>query len=375
MALKGITVLELGGLAPSQFCGHILKDFGAKVIRIDKVGHVGPHEQFLGNGKKSVSINLKRPQGRDVLKKLCIKSDVLIEPFRAGVMEKLGLGPGVLMDKNDKLIYARLSGFGQVGELSKSAGHDINFLALSGVLSLLGWRGKHPIPPCNILGDFAAGSVLCALGIVMALFERTRSGKGQVVDLSITRGCSYLASWILATKDSLWSDQRGHNLLDGGAYLYNTYETKDGKWMAVGALEKKFYDNVLIGLGLKEEDCPHFSENGFSIFTKIFKEKTQNDWIKIFKNLDACVTPVLSLEESINSRLEDFTTKSNTPLPLPLPEPRLHPSFDNSHPTSYVSPMVGEHTEAVLLETGFSKAEIQHLVEQNIVYLSQKSKL
>ncbi|XP_066909340.1 alpha-methylacyl-CoA racemase isoform X3 [Halyomorpha halys] len=327
MALKGITVLELGGLAPSQFCGHILKDFGAKVIRIDKVGHVGPHEQFLGNGKKSVSINLKRPQGRDVLKKLCIKSDVLIEPFRAGV------------------------------------------------LSLLGWRGKHPIPPCNILGDFAAGSVLCALGIVMALFERTRSGKGQVVDLSITRGCSYLASWILATKDSLWSDQRGHNLLDGGAYLYNTYETKDGKWMAVGALEKKFYDNVLIGLGLKEEDCPHFSENGFSIFTKIFKEKTQNDWIKIFKNLDACVTPVLSLEESINSRLEDFTTKSNTPLPLPLPEPRLHPSFDNSHPTSYVSPMVGEHTEAVLLETGFSKAEIQHLVEQNIVYLSQKSKL
>ncbi|CAH1388481.1 unnamed protein product [Nezara viridula] len=307
MALKGITVLELSGLAPSQFCGHILADFGAKVIRIDKVGHLGPHEQLLGHGKKSVSVNLKLQQGRDVIKKLSTKSDVLIEPFRAG--------------------------------------------------------------------DFAAGSVLCALGIVMALFERTRTGKGQVVDLSITRGCSYLASWIFATKDSLWSDQRGRNLLDGGTYLYNTYETKDGKWMAVGALEKKFYDNVLIGLGLKEEDCPYFSENGFSIFTRIFKEKTQAEWIKIFKNLDACVTPVLSLEESINSRSEDFTANTNTHLPLPLPEPRLSQSFGSSPSNSYKSPLVGEHTEAVLLEAGYSKTEIKELAEQNIVYLSQKSKL
>ncbi|CAH1388480.1 unnamed protein product [Nezara viridula] len=375
MALKGITVLELSGLAPSQFCGHILADFGAKVIRIDKVGHLGPHEQLLGHGKKSVSVNLKLQQGRDVIKKLSTKSDVLIEPFRAGVMERLGLGPEILTGINDKLIYARLSGFGQVGEISKSAGHDINFLALSGVLSLLGWNGKHPTPPCNILGDFAAGSVLCALGIVMALFERTRTGKGQVVDLSITRGCSYLASWIFATKDSLWSDQRGRNLLDGGTYLYNTYETKDGKWMAVGALEKKFYDNVLIGLGLKEEDCPYFSENGFSIFTRIFKEKTQAEWIKIFKNLDACVTPVLSLEESINSRSEDFTANTNTHLPLPLPEPRLSQSFGSSPSNSYKSPLVGEHTEAVLLEAGYSKTEIKELAEQNIVYLSQKSKL
>lgn len=374
MALKGITVLELSGLAPSQFCGHILSDFGAKVIRIDKVGHVGPHEQILGHGKKSVSINLKLQQGRDVLKKLSAKSDVLIEPFRAGVMERLGLGPEVLMGGNDKLVYARLSGFGQTGELSKWAGHDINFLSLSGVLSLLGWNGKNPTPPCNILGDFAAGSVLCSLGIMMALFERTRSGKGQVVDLSITRGSSYLASWIFATKDSLWPDQRGHNLLDGGAYLYNTYETKDGKWMAVGALEKKFYDNLLIGLGLKEEDCPYFSENGLSIFTKIFKEKTQSEWIEIFKNLDACVTPVLSLEETINSRSEDFKAHSNTPLPLPLPEPRLGRSF-SSYTKSYKVPLLGEHTEAVLLEAGYTKTEIQKLAEQNIVHLSQKSKL
>ncbi|KAG8456742.1 hypothetical protein GDO86_002504 [Hymenochirus boettgeri] len=245
MALAGVRVLELAGLAPAPFCGMILADFGAKVIRVDKASSLTTIDT-MARGKKSIAVNLKSSEGVGLIKKLCKKSDVLIEPYRHGVMENLGLGPDVLLEENPHLIYARLTGFGQSGKYSKSAGHDINYVSLSGLLSKLGDKSKNPSPPLNLLADFAGGGVMCALGIVMSLYERTRSGKGQVIDASMVEGAAYVGSFLWKSqKLGLFSRPRGDNLLDGGSPFYCTYGTADGKYMAVGALESQFYAEFL----------------------------------------------------------------------------------------------------------------------------------
>ncbi|XP_076835762.1 alpha-methylacyl-CoA racemase isoform X3 [Brachyhypopomus gauderio] len=302
MALAGVRVIELAGLAPAPFCGMILADFGAKVIRIDRT-KVAMTVDTQARGKRSVTLNLKSPEGVEVLKTLCIKSDVVLEPFRKGVMEKLGLGPEELLRENPGLIYARLTGYGQTGCYAKAAGHDINYLAMSGMLSMLGRSSEKPYAPLNLLADFAGGGLTCALGVVLALLERSRSGRGQVIDASMVEGSAYLGSFVWKSQSTgLWNRPRGQNLLDSGAPFYDTYCTADGKYVAVGAIEPQFYDQLIQGLGLKAADLP----NQMSVsdwpelkrtFTQVFATKTQAEWSRIFDGTDACVTPVLSLDE------------------------------------------------------------------------------
>ncbi|GLG97924.1 Uncharacterized protein GBIM_04586 [Gryllus bimaculatus] len=330
MPLKGLQVVELAGLAPAPFCGMLLADFGASVIRVDRTtAGRGEELDCLGNGKKSIAINLKSPKGVEVFRKLCSRSDVLIEPFRKGIMEKLGLGPMDLLKENPKLIYARLTGFGQFGKYSSMAGHDINYVSISGLLSLFGRSGERPIPPTNLAADFGGGGLMCAFGIILALLERARSGKGQIIDASMVDGTAYLGSWLYRSQHlGIWGNPRGNNLLDTGMHFYEVYETKDGKFMAVGALEPQFYDILMNGLGISEDEVPQFGDTAKAkkVFTEKFKSKTQEEWCKIFNVSDACVTPVLSLEEAVkdphNSERSSFVKFADDPgrkVPGPAP--------------------------------------------------------
>ncbi|XP_054281751.1 alpha-methylacyl-CoA racemase [Macrosteles quadrilineatus] len=370
MALRGVKVLEIAGLAPAPFCGMVLADFGASVVRVDRTGF-SPDADVLSNGKRSIAINLKSPKGVDLLKKLCKTSDVLIEPFRKGVMERLGLGPSVLMEKNPQLIYARLTGFGQTGCYSEKAGHDINYVAMSGVLSILGGKAERLTPPVNLAADFGGGGLMCALGIVLALYARNSLHRGQVVDCDMVGGCAYLASWLLRSQNIplLWGQPRGCNILDGGAHFYNTYETKDGRWLAVGALEPQFYEDLLQGLGLP--DIPQYPDNfeeSMRIFTEKFKEKSLEEWIKIFEPLDACVTPVLSLAEAAdhphNKACGSFLPSTEEVVPSPAPHLSVTPGVGAS---SRPRPQIGQHTRLVLREVGISNGDIEALLREGVV--------
>ncbi|NXS55153.1 AMACR racemase, partial [Brachypteracias leptosomus] len=377
MALCGVRVLELAGLAPAPLCGMILADFGARVVRVDRVrSAMTPDVQ--GRGKRSLALDLKQPSGAAVLRRLCSKTDVLIEPFRHGVMEELGLGPEVLLQDNPRLIYARLTGFGQAGTYARSAGHDINFLALSGVLSRLGRKDENPYAPLNLLADFAGGGAMCALGIVLSLYERTRSGKGQVIDASMVEGVAYLSSFLWKSQNSgLWSRPRGENLLDSGAPFYETYKTSDGKYMAVGALEPQFYEQFIKGLGLDSDKLPsQFSYSDWPEMKKriasIFAQKTQAEWCSIFDGTDACVTPVLAFDQVAshqhNKQRSSFIKNDHEEI-SPRPTPLLSrtpavPSFERD-------PFIGEHTEEILLENGFTKEEIAKLYSDKVIAFSK----
>ncbi|XP_069913000.1 alpha-methylacyl-CoA racemase isoform X2 [Oryctolagus cuniculus] len=373
MALRGICVLELAGLAPAPFCGMILADFGAQVVRVDRPGSSGDVSR-LSRGKRSLVLDLQRPQGVSVLRRLCARADVLLEPFRCGVMEKLNLGPEILQQENPRLIYARLSGFGQSGRFSRVAGHDINYLALSGILSKLGNSDKNPYAPLNLLADFGGGGLLCALGIVMALFERTRSGKGQIIDANMVKGTAYLSSFVWKTqKSGLWEQPRGQNLLDGGAPFYTTYRTADGEFMAVGAIEPQFYQLLIKGLGLKSDELP----NQMSMadwpemkkkFADVFAKKTKAEWCKIFDGTDACVTPVLTFEEAVAHEhnrergsfiMDEGQNVSPRPAPLLSSTPAL--------PSVKRDAFAGEHTEEILKEFGFNHEEINQLKLDKII--------
>ncbi|XP_078407834.1 alpha-methylacyl-CoA racemase [Cetorhinus maximus] len=372
MALTGIRVIELAGLAPVPLCGMILADFGAKVVRIDRTRTATT--DVLGRGKRSVALNLKKPGGVEVLKQLCNQSDVLIEPFRRGVMEKLGVGPEDILRQNPKLIYARLTGFGQSGLYSRNAGHDINFIAMSGLLSKFGRKGENPYAPLNVVADFAGGGVMCAMGIILALYERIQSGKGQVIDASMVEGAAYCSSWLWKSQQlSIWNQQRGENLLDTGAPFYETYKTSDGKYMAVGALEPQFYDQLIEGLGLDSTKLPpQMSQSDWPelkrIFTEAFAAKSQEQWTKIFDGTDACVTPVLSFQEAFshphNQKRGSFITDVDGQV-SPRPAPLL------SRTPAIISlerdPEVGEHTQLVLTEYGFTKEQINKLQSNGII--------
>ncbi|XP_026855189.2 alpha-methylacyl-CoA racemase isoform X2 [Electrophorus electricus] len=373
MALAGVRVIELAGLAPAPFCGMILADFGAKVIRVDRT-KVAVSVDTQARGKQSVSLNLKSPEGVAVLKTLCIQSDVVLEPFRKGVMEKLGLGPEELLRENPRLIYARLTGYGQSGSYARAAGHDINYLAMSGLLSMLGRSSEKLYAPLNLLADFAGGGLTCALGIVLALLERSRSGQGQIIDASMVEGAAYLGSFVWKSRSTgLWNRPRGQNLLDSGAPFYDTYRTADGKYMAVGAIEPQFYDQLIHGLGLKAADLP----NQMSIsdwpelkrtFTQVFAKKTQAEWSDIFDGTDACVTPVLPLDEAglhpHNLQRRSFLSNAQGEV-SPKPAPVL--SRTPAQPSMSRDPFIGEHTHSVLEEYGFEPAKIEQLVSAGVV--------
>ena len=331
----------------------------------------------LKRGKKLILIDLKKNEGKDIFKELCKTADVVIETFRPGVMERLGLGPGTLMGINDKLIYARVSGYGQTGYLSKKAGHDINYLAVSGILSKLGPK-ERPQSPINILGDYGGGGLMAALGICLALFERTKSGRGQIIDANLTEGTSYLCSWIWESMEDNWvmrdvvwphSDQRQSNILDGGAPFYRCYETKDNKFMAVGAQEWKFYQPFVETLGLDPNFCDRNDISNWDqihqTFEKIFATKTQKEWTELFDKVDACVTPVLDLKSAHLYR-HNVDRNSYFPNGRPKPAPKLSRTpasafkVDNEDNDCL-------HTKQILLKYGYKESDIKELSEKRVI--------
>ncbi|XP_059213692.1 alpha-methylacyl-CoA racemase [Centropristis striata] len=373
MALAGLKVVELAGLVPAPFCGMILADFGAKVIRVDRT-KMGTSMDRLARGKRSVAVNLKTPEGVALVRKLCVQSDVVIEPYRKGVMEKLGLCPQTLLKENPRLIYARLTGYGQSGSYATAAGHDINYLAMSGLLSRLGRSGEKPCPPLNLMADFAGGSLTCALGIVLALLERAKSGKGQIIDASMVEGAAYVGSWIWKTRNMfVWDRPRGQNMLDGGAHFYNIYETADGKYMSVGTVESQFYTELLKGLELNDAELP--PQMSFTdwpelrrVFAERFASKTQAEWTQIFDGTDACVTPVLSFDQvSLHPHNQERGSfvKDSSGEESPRPAPVL--SRTPAAPCLASDPAVGEHTVEVLTEFGFTSTDIEKLLAAGVI--------
>jgi alpha-methylacyl-CoA racemase len=368
--LAGIRVVEMASAAPGPFACMMLADMGAEIVRVDRADRVGrmPVRPIdpLARSRRSVAIDALSPAGAQVVLRLAARADVLIEGFRPGVMERLGLGPRECLGLNPGLVYGRMTGWGQQGTLRHRAGHDINYLGLAGALYPLGRAGERPHAPLNLVADFGGGGMLLVVGVLAALLERARSGLGQVVDAAMVDGSTTLTAFVHALRASGdWSDERGTNLLDGGAPFYDTYETADGGYMSVGALERRFYALFLAGLGLSADDLPaQMDRAGWPelrrVFTAAFKTRTRDEWTAIFRDVDACVYPVLSLGEVADYPLvsdrRGFVTVDGIPQPAPAPRFDRTPA-DQPAP----APKPGEHTRGALLDWGFAAAEIDEL--------------
>jgi alpha-methylacyl-CoA racemase len=300
--LTSVRVLELAGLGPAPFCAMMLADAGAAVLRIDRPGTSPAGQGMLDRGRQSAVLDLKHPRAVDALLRLADAADVLLEGFRPGVTERLGVGPDVCLRRNPRLVYARMTGWGQDGSRAAAAGHDIGYIARAGALHGLGRAGGPPVFPANLLGDFGGGGMLMAYGICAALVERASSGQGQVVDAAIVDGvASLLAMPLMLMAQGRWRDERGVNVLDGGVPWYDVYQTADGKWMAVGALEPQFYAELLSGLGLTDvpdRDDPQNWPELRALFSARFSGRTRDEWAATFSGTDACAEPVLSLHEA-----------------------------------------------------------------------------
>jgi alpha-methylacyl-CoA racemase len=370
--LAGIRVLEFEAIGPGPFAGMLLADLGADVLVVDR-----PADTDLGlkrerwydvmmRGKRSVTLDLKGKNGAQTALQLISKADALIEGFRPGVMERLGLGPEAALARNPRLVYGRMTGWGQDGPLAARAGHDINYIALAGVLHAFGRRGEAPVPPLNLVGDFGGGGMLLALGIACALLEAGRSGKGQVVDAAMVEGASLLAAMFHGfLKADQWSEIRGANLLDTGAPWYDVYETRDGKYVAIGAIEAKFYEELLSRLGLEGQDLPGQYERARwpemrDAFRKAFKARTLNEWSKVFEGSDACFAPVLTFSEARehphNKARKAFVEVGKVEQPAPAPRFSRTPGAVRRAP-----PERGEGGLAALADWGFSGAEVERL--------------
>ena len=308
--LAGFRIIEMAGIGPAPFAATLLADMGAEVIRVDRrevadLGLPGREPKFdvLHRGRRSLALDLKGEAARDVVRRLAKNADGLIEGFRPGVMERLGLGPDELMKLNPRLVFGRMTGFGQNGPMAQNAGHDINYIALAGVLHAIGRKGEGPVPPLNLVGDFGGGGMFLAFGMVCGLLEAQKSGKGQVVDAAMVDGAAYLAAGIYGLySQGSWADERGVNVIDSGAPWYDVYKTKDGKWLSVGAIERRFYAELIEKLGLGGADLPkQHDRKGWPElrrrFTEVIASKTRGEWESIFAESDACVAPVLAFGE------------------------------------------------------------------------------
>ncbi|KAL6442306.1 hypothetical protein ACFW04_002515 [Cataglyphis niger] len=365
MVLKGIKVLELAGFASGLFCGMVLADFGASVIRVDKIGV--QMLDCLGHGKRSIALNLKSEKGINIFKKLSIQSDVVIDTYRRGVMERLKIGPNELMATNKKLIYARLTGYGQDGSYADMTSHDINYLSLSGLLSLFGQLTEKPKPSVNLV--VGGNGLICALGIILA-YERTKSNVGQVIDASMIKGTAYLGSWLFKTQ-KMPGIHIEKSRLNRNAHFYNTYETKDKLYMCVGAIEPQFYKIFVKKLGFCSKEIPqfeNFEENCHKI-AEIFKKKTQAEWCAIFDGTDACVTPVLSLKDTAsynhNKQRQMFTIVGDDIIPNPAPRLSRTPGIVRR---TYRNPQPGENTVEILTELNCQSKEIDNLLSNGFAY-------
>jgi alpha-methylacyl-CoA racemase len=368
--LDGIRVVEIASLAPAPFACMILADLGADVLRVDRVDACGPGAAApvdpLLRGRRSVGVNLRDPAGVELLLRLAESADVLVEGFRPGVAERLGFGPAECAARNPLLVYGRMTGWGRSGPLAPAAGHDIDYIAVSGALSLVGRAGERPVPPVNLLGDFGGGGMLLALGVLAALLERERSGLGQVVDAAMVDGSALLTSFVYGLRAAgAWQDARGVNLLDGGAPFYDTYQTADGGYVAVGALEPQFYAQLLAGLGLADAGLPvQHDRAGWPAlrarFAEVFAARTRDEWAEVFAGSDGCVAPVLSLAEAPwhphNAARGTFTEVGGVVQPAPAPR------FGRSATAARAAPpRPGADTDAVLAGLGCSPEEIEAL--------------
>ncbi|MEU7746062.1 CaiB/BaiF CoA-transferase family protein [Nonomuraea sp. NPDC049158] len=328
--LAGIRVLELAGLAPGPFAGMMLADHGADVLRVDRVSAVSdePRTDVMDRGKHTIGLDLKSPEGVAALKELARNADVVIEVFRPGVAERLGIGPADLHAVNERLIYGRMTGWGQDGPLAATAGHDIDYIAISGILSMLGRADDKPTPPINILGDFAGGGLMLAYGVLLALFERERTGKGRVIDAAMVDGAAILfAMFYHGVQSGFWGP-RGTNLLDTGAPHYDTYETADGEFMAVGSLEPQFWNAMVTRMGLTDLPDRGDKKQWPALKARLaeeFRSRTRAEWEAVFDGSDACVSPVLSMKEAVrhphNVARGAFADVGG--LSQPVPAPRL----------------------------------------------------
>ncbi|WP_156298425.1 CaiB/BaiF CoA transferase family protein [Mycobacterium paragordonae] len=302
--LSGLRVVELAGIGPGPHAAMILGDLGADVVRVDRPGPGGPVKDAMSRNRRIVTADLKSAEGRDLVLKLVAKADVLIEGYRPGVTERLGLGPEDCAKVNERLVYGRMTGWGQTGPRSQQAGHDINYISLNGILHSIGRAGERPAAPLNLVGDFGGGSMFLLLGILSALWERQTSGKGQVVDAAMVDGSSVLVQMMWQMRSSgMWTDARGTNMLDGGAPYYDTYECADGRYVAVGAIEPQFYAAMIQGLGLDAAALPPQNDVARwpelrALLVEAFGSRDRDHWAKVFADSDACVTPVLAFGEA-----------------------------------------------------------------------------
>lgn len=369
--LEGKKIIEIAGIGPGPFCAMVLSDLGAEVIRVDRVSAVPnefpatPGVDLLNRGRKSVAFDLKNQDGIKALLRLVEEADAFIEGFRPGVAERLGIGPEVCLERNPRLVYGRMTGWGQTGPYSNMAGHDINYIALSGVLGTIGREGEPPVPPVNLVGDFGGGGMLLALGICAAFVEVQTSGKGQVVDAAMTDGSALLATMIHTFLSmGVWGD-RGTNMLDTGAPFYDVYECADGEYISLGSIEPQFYAELLRITGLDQEELPKQMDRSQWPKMKLkiaetIRSKTRDQWVELMEGTDVCFAPVLSPSEACahphNVERETFVEVGGVKQPAPAPRFSRTPGVIDGPP-----PHPGEHTEEVLSSWGFSENEIQNL--------------
>ncbi|MBU3738824.1 MAG: CoA transferase [Rhodoferax sp.] len=370
--LSGLRVLEVGGVGPVPFCTMMLSDMGAEVVRIDRL-HAGESGlpvarrfEVMFRGKRSIAMDLKKPSAVEAVQRMVSRADVLVEGFRPGVMERLGLGPERCLAINPRLVYGRMSGWGQDGPLATAPGHDLNYIALSGALHAMGRQGEPPAIPLNLVGDFGGGSMYLAFGVLCALHAARASGKGQVVDAAMVDGATSLMAMVYGLfSEGYWKDERGTNRLDSGAPWYSVYETLDGKWVAVGATEHTFYQNTLRVLGLHPEDfADQHDRNGWPQLRKaiadVLRTRTRDAWVAAFEGTQTCFTPVLSLAEAPahphQQSRRNFIELEGVLQPAPAPRFSRTPGAVQGPP-----PDVGEHTQAALFDWGFSPDELELL--------------
>ncbi|MEE2651512.1 MAG: CaiB/BaiF CoA-transferase family protein [Pseudomonadota bacterium] len=375
--LHGLRIIEIEGLGPAPFAGMMFADMGAEVISVTRrslAEGVQPQNSISERGKKSIALNLKDPRAVEALLNLCETADALIEGFRPGVAERLGIGPEECMARNPKLVYGRMTGWGQTGPLSQAAGHDINYISLSGALHGIGRAGDKPVPPLNLVGDFGGGGMFLAFGVVSAMLEAQRSGAGQVVDVSMVEGSAALMHMMysyLNTEAFNWQDERGVNVLDTGAHFYEVYETQDGKYLSVGPIEPQFYQLFKEKIGLDEDtfggqfDVARWPELKEKL-AAVFKTRTRDAWCELLEGTDACVAPVLSMREAPlhphNRARESFVEVGGHVQPGPAPK------FSRSRPeVPQPAPRQGQHTDEVLAEAGYDRAQLAALRAEGVL--------
>ena len=376
--LEGVKVVELAGIGPGPFASMMLADMGADVIRIDRASRVRggdpatPPKDPMSRGRRSVAVDLKNPAGVEAVLRIVERADALIEGFRPGVMERIGLGPDVCLARNPKLVYGRMTGWGQEGPMAQAAGHDINYISLAGVLDHIGRKGERPLAPLNLVGDFGGGGMLMAFGVACALIETARSGKGQVVDAAMVDGAAVLMQMMYGMRAmGVWNDERGTNLLDSGAHFYEVYETQDGKHISIGSIEPQFYAELIEKTGLAAEDLPaQMDQSQWSKLKErlaaIFKSKSRDEWCEIMEGSDVCFAPVLSMGEAPehphNVHRKSFLDDGGVVQAAPAPR------FSRTAPeVARPAPHLGQDSAEVLADHGFSAEEIHDLEQSGAV--------